>query len=292
MENFVKWAVIPCAGKGTRFLPITKGVAKEMLPIVDRPTLDYIVQELVDSGIENIVFVVSRGKDEIKKYYDKDEAYETELISKGKKEFADAIHDAANKANYFYVIQEEQLGLGHAVLCAKDVIGDHNFVVCCGDDICTYEKVAPTKQLVDAFLKQGNHIVVGGQTVPHSQICKYGCMDVKREVEDRTYELKGIVEKPKIEEATSDLASLGKWIFNAKIFDYIEKTPRGAGNEIQLTDAIALAMKDESVFFYDFVGKRYDCGDKLGFIKAVIDISLSRDDIKDGVLEHIKNISK
>ena len=290
MENKVTWAVIPCAGKGTRFLPITKGIPKEMLPIIDRPTLDYIVQELVDSGIENIVFIVSNDKDEIKKYYDVNEEYENELITAGKESYAKMIHDATHKAKFYYVEQKELLGLGHAVLQAKEVIGSNDFIVCCGDDICTYKDIAPAKQMIDAFLKFNHHTVVGGQTVEHSQISKYGCMDTKKQVDTRTYELKGIVEKPKPEEATSDLASLGKWVFNSKIFSYIENTTPGKNGEVQLTDSIALMMNDEPVYFYDFVGKRYDCGDKLGFIKAIIDVSLSRSDLKDGVIEHIKNL--
>lgn len=286
----VKWGVIPCAGKGTRFLPITKGIAKEMLPIVDRPTLDYIVQELVDSGIENIVFIVSKGKDEIKKYYDVDENYEKELISEGKEKYAKLIHEATKKAKFYYVEQKELLGLGHAVLQAKEVVGNHNFVVCCGDDISRYDKVAPVKQMIDAFLKWGCHTVVGGQTVDHSQINKYGCMDILKCVDDRTYLLKGIVEKPPIEEATSDLASLGKWIFNPRIFNELENTKKGKGGEIQLTDSISNLLKKEPVYFYDFVGERYDCGDKAGFVEAVIDVSLSRDDMKDEILKHIKTI--
>lgn len=292
MEKCVKWAVIPCAGKGTRFLPITKGVSKEMLPIVDRPTLDYIVQELVDSGIKNIVFVISKGKDEIKKYYDKDPKYERELIKKGKNDFAKAIHEASNKANFYYVEQKEQLGLGHAVLCAKNIIKKHNFVVCCGDDICLYKKEAPTKQLIDCFLKNNCHTVVGGQKVLLKDISKYGCMDVLKKINSRTYELKNIVEKPKANEAPSDLASLGKWVFNVKIFDYIEKTKLGSGGEIQLTDAIALQMKDESVYFYDFVGTRFDCGEKIGYLKAILAISLNREDTKKDIKNFVKEIIK
>ena len=288
----VKWAVIPCAGKGTRFLPITKGIPKEMLPIVDRPTLDYIVQELVDSGIENIVFIVSKDKDAIKKYYDRDEEYEKDLINNGKAEYAKTISELSSKAKFYYVEQKELLGLGHAVLQAKEVVGKNNFVVCCGDDICTYKDKPPVKQMVDAFIKFGCHTIVGGQLVEHSQISKYGCMDVLEKSDERTYKLKGIVEKPKVEEATSDLASLGKWIFNYKIFNKIETTPKGKGGEVQLTDAISNLMKEEAVYFYDFVGKRYDCGDKVGFIEAVIDVSLSRDDIKDGVKKHLDKIYK
>lgn len=290
-EKEVKWGVIPCAGLGTRFLPITKGVAKEMCPIVDRPTLDYIVQELVDSGITDIVLVVSEGKEDIKRYYDLDLKYEEDLRKKGKEKYAELIHSVATKARFHYVKQEELLGLGHAVLQAKKVVGDNNFVVCCGDDICTYKKEPPVKQMIDAFKRVDAHTVVGGQTVAHENIDKYGCMDVKNNTFERCYELKGIVEKPKPEEATSDLASLGKWVFPSKIFEILEKTPKGKGNEIQLTDAISLLMKEEPVYFYDFEGRRYDCGDKLGYLEAIVDIALTRDDLKDGLKEHLKSLN-
>lgn len=288
----VKYAVIPCAGHGTRFLPITKGVPKEMCPIVDRPTLDYIVEECLDAGITDIVLIVSEGKDDIKKYYDVDSKYEEELRKNGKDEYATLIHKIATKAKFHYVTQYELLGLGHAVLQAKGVVGKNNFVVCCGDDICTYEGRSPVTQLVESFIKNGGFTVVGGQTVEHKNIVKYGSMDVKSNVAPRTYQLKGIIEKPKLDEAPSDLASLGKWVFNYKIFEELENTPRGAGGEIQLTDAIARLLGKEPVYFYDFVGKRYDCGDKLGYLTAIIDVALSRDEFKEGLLNHIKSIVK
>ena len=284
----VKRAVIPCAGKGTRFLPVTKGTPKEMCPIVDKPTLDYIVDECIDGGITNILIILSEGKDDIRRYYHNDVDYEKELIEKGKTVFASIIHNVANKANFYFTMQHELLGLGHAVLQAKEFIKNENFIVCCGDDICTYEGDAPSKQLIEAFKKTNGHTIVGGQKVKHEMISKYGCMDINREESARLYSLKGIVEKPNIEEAPSDLASLGKWVFNSKIFDYIEKTPKGKGGEIQLTDAIALMIKDEPVYFYDFVGKRYDCGDKLGYLKAIVDVALKRDDLKDSFKEFLK----
>ena len=284
----VKRAVIPCAGKGTRFLPVTKGTPKEMCPIVDKPTLDYIVDECIDGGITNILIILSEGKDDIRRYYHNDVDYEKELIEKGKTEFASIIHNVANKANFYFTMQHELLGLGHAVLQAKEFIKNENFIVCCGDDICTYEGDAPSKQLIEAFKKTNGHTIVGGQKVKHEMISKYGCMDINREESARLYSLKGIVEKPNIEEAPSDLASLGKWVFNSKIFDYIKKTPKGKGGEIQLTDAIALMIKDEPVYFYDFVGKRYDCGDKLGYLKAIVDVALKRDDLKDSFIEFLK----
>ena len=286
----VKYAVIPCAGYGSRFLPITKGVPKEMCPIVDRPTLDYIVEECLDAGITNIVLIVSEGKDDIKKYYSLNEKYEAELRKNGKDSYADLIHKIATKATFHYVTQHELLGLGHAVLQAKEVVGDNKFVVCCGDDICTYKGKSPVAQIVEAFIKNGGHTIVGGQTVEHKNIVKYGSMNVKREVSDRTYELKGIVEKPKLDEAPSDLASLGKWVFNSHIFNELEQTPRGAGGEIQLTDAIARLLNKEPVFFYDFEGRRYDCGDKLGYLTAIIDVALSREEFREGLIKHIKEL--
>ena len=286
----VKYAVIPCAGKGTRFLPITKGVAKEMCPIVDRPTLDYIVEECLEAGITDIVFIVSKDKEDIRKYYSIDKEYEKELREAGKDNFADIIHKIGAKARYHFVIQHEQLGLGHAVLQAKSVVKKDNFVVCCGDDICTYEGDSPVKQLVYAFEEVGEKTVVGGQKVPHENIVKYGAMGIKNQINERLFSLSHIVEKPKLEEAPSDLASLGKWVFNAKIFDALEKTPKGAGGEIQLTDAIALLMKEEDVYYYDFIGKRYDCGDKLGYLEAIIDVALSRDEFRKGLIEHIKSL--
>ncbi|HKL73237.1 MAG TPA: UTP--glucose-1-phosphate uridylyltransferase [Candidatus Onthovivens sp.] len=292
MENLnVKWAVIPCAGKGTRFLPITKGVPKEMCPIIDRPTVDFIIEECIDSGIENIVLVISEGKEDIIRYYSEDSDYEDELRAKGKGDLADLIHKIATKVKIHYVLQEELLGLGHAVLITKEIVKDNNFCVLCGDDICLYEWKAPLKQLIEAFVKTDGKTIVGGQRVPHDEIVKYGCMNVENEVFSKVYSLKGIVEKPTKEEATSDLASLGKWVFNSRIYEALEVTPRGKGGEIQLTDAIALLIENEEpVYFGEFIGKRYDCGDKLGYITAIIDVALKRDDLKDGVKKHLLKI--
>ena len=181
MNNEVNYGVIPCAGKGTRFLPITKGIAKEMLNIIDRPTIDYIVDELIDSGIKNIVFVISLNKDEIKKYYSEDKELINDLIKNHKEEYVKSIKNLSTKANFYYVIQYEQLGLGHAVLQAKDIIKDNNFVVCCGDDITLYKGKSPISELIEAF-KLTNSTIVGGQKVSHDKINKYGAMDILNEV--------------------------------------------------------------------------------------------------------------
>lgn len=276
----VKYAVIPCAGKGTRFLPITKGVPKEMLNIIDKPTLDYIVDELIAGGITNIIFVVSKDKEDIKKFYDRDEDFEKDLISNHKEKYAEMIQKIAGKAKFEYCIQHEQLGLGHAVLCAKELVGNNNFVVCCGDDITTFKGEAPVKELIDAFKKTGSTIV-GGQKVEHKNINKYGSMEVAEDLGNGLLKLSNIVEKPDLDKAPSDYASLGKWVFKPNIFEELEHTPKGKGGEIQLTDAIALLMKHEDVYFKEFHGKRYDCGDKLGFLKAIVDVALDRDDLKD-----------
>lgn len=289
MNNEVKFAVIPCAGKGTRFLPITKGVPKEMLNIVDKPTLDYIVDEVISAGITNIVFIVNDEKEDIKKYYDRNIALENDLIEHDKKEYADLIKHIATKANYFYVTQKEQLGLGHAVLQAKEIIGNNNFVVCCGDDITLFDKVSPIKTLIDAFNKT-NATIVGGQKVEHKYINRYGCMDIEEDLGNGLFALKGIVEKPDLDKAPSNYGSLGKWILKSNIFDELEHTKKGKGGEIQLTDAIASLMKKEKVYYQVFEGCRYDCGDKFGFLKAVIDTSLANSEIREDLINYIKNL--
>lgn len=291
-EIKVEWAVIPAAGRGTRFLPITKGVSKEMLNIVDRPTIDYIVDECLNAGIKNIVFIVSEYKEDIKKYYSEDKKFFDELVTSKKEEYAKIVDDIPKKANFYYCLQKEMKGLGHAVLMAKDVIKDNNFVVCCGDDIVDFDKDSAVRELVDAFKKVNGKTVVGGKKVTLDDISKYGAMDVKERVDENTYLLKGIVEKPKKEEAPSLLASLGKWVFNYKIFEKIENTKPGKGGEIQLTDAIDSLIKEEGAYFYSFSPVRYDCGDKLGYLKAVIHFALKKDEYKNDLLDYFKEILK
>lgn len=289
-NNKVEWAVIPAAGRGTRFLPITKGVSKEMLNIVDRPTIDYIVDEVLDAGIKNIVFVVSPYKDDIKKYYSHDELFYQEMIDHNKKEYAEILDSIPKKGNFYYVNQYEMLGLGHAVLQAKEIIKDNNFVVCCGDDITDFKKgESPIKELIEAFERVGGKTIVGGKTVKHEDIVKYGCMDIDKKIEEGLYSLKGIVEKPSLEEATSDFASLGKWVFNPSIFDAIENAGRGKGNEIQLTDAIEYLRKKEGAYYKEFKATRYDCGDKLGYLKAVINFGFKNKEYKEELIKFIED---
>lgn len=290
MKNIeVNYGVIPCAGRGTRFLPITKGSSKEMLNIVDRPTVDYIVDEMLEAGITNIVFIVSKEKNDLIKYYTEDKKFEEEMLKANKLDYLKVLKDIPKKATFYFVEQKEMRGLGDAVLCAREVIKDNNFAVCCGDDIVDFDGVeAPLKLMVNNFKKVDAHTIVGGQKVSLDVISKYGCMDIKEKLSDDLYSLKGIIEKPKKEEITSDLASLGKWVFNSKIFDALEKTPLGKGNELQLTDAIAVLMKEEEVYYTPFEGVRYDCGDKLGYLKAIVNYALKRDEFKNEFKEYLK----
>lgn len=290
MNEFkVNYGVIPCAGRGTRFLPITKGSSKEMLNIVDRPTVDYIVDEMLEAGIENIVFIISKEKQDLIKYYTKDKKFEDELVNAKKLEYLKIIKEIPMKANFYFVEQKEMRGLGDAVLCAKKIVKDNNFAVCCGDDIVDYEGYeAPLKEMIRNFKKVKGHTIVGGQTVSLDVMHKYGCVDVKEKISEDLILMKGMVEKPTKEEITSNYASLGKWVFNSHIFEELEHTPLGKGNELQLTDAIALLMKKEDVYYTPFKGVRYDCGDKLGYLKAIVNYALKRDEFKEEFKEYLK----
>lgn len=289
MENIeVKYAVIPAAGRGTRFLPITKGVSKEMINIVDRPTIDYIVDECLNAGITNIVFIVSPYKNDIKKYYSEDKEFSDELKKNNKIEYQKIVDGIPKKATFYYVNQYEMKGLGDAVYQAKEVVGKNNFVVCCGDDIVDFNKDSAVKEMVEAFKRVGGKTIVGGQEVKREDIHKYGCMDIEKEVEKGIYSLKGIKEKPKTEEATSLFASLGKWVFNYKIFDEIKNTKPGVGGEIQLTDAIENLRAKEGAYFASFTPKRFDCGDKLSYLKAVIHFAFKNDEYKEELLKFIE----
>lgn len=278
----VRKAVIPVAGLGTRFLPFTKATPKEMLPIVDRPALQLIVEEASAAGIEEILFVTNRGKTAIENHFDHNVELEMALEAKGK---ADALEEvrAINKlANIFYVRQNETKGLGHAVLCAKAFVGKEPFAVLLGDDV-VYNPQAPCiGQLIRAF-EQTGHTVVGCQRVAHEEISKYGSLEgslVRGDLvegtgmEGRLWTMDRVVEKPAPEEAPSDMAVLGRYVLEAEIFDYLEKTPPGVGGEIQLTDAICALAQDGPAYGYDFAGRRYDIGDKQGFLEATIEYAL------------------
>lgn len=295
MKEKVKKAIIPAAGLGTRFLPATKALAKEMLPIVDTPTIQYIIQEAVDSGIEEILIITNSNKHAMENHFDRSYELEARLSESGKMEQVKMIQDIADMANIYYIRQKEPKGLGHAVLCAKSFIGDEPFAVLLGDDVVVNDAKPALKQLIDAYVyKEAS--VVGVQTVEHGEIDKYGIVSpsksYQRECGGRLVKLNDMVEKPNVDEAPSDMAVLGRYVLTPKIFELLENQEKGAGGEIQLTDAIKRLMDIQAVYAYDFEGIRYDVGDKFGFIKATIDFALNRDDLKDEVQKYIESIVK
>ncbi len=293
MKNLkVRKAIIPAAGLGTRFLPATKAIAKEMLPIVDIPTIQYIIQEAVDSGIEEILIITNSNKHAMENHFDKNYELEARLTESGKLEQVKMIQDIANMANIYYIRQKEPKGLGHAVLCAKSFIGDEPFAVLLGDDVVVNKEGNPAlKQLIDAYEKTSAS-VVGVQTVPKADVNKYGIVEPSKShpAKGRLVKLTDMVEKPKVEEAPSQLAVLGRYVLTPEIFDLLETQGKGASGEIQLTDAIKRLLDRQAVYAYDFEGNRYDVGDKFGFIKATIDFSLDREELHDKVLNYIQSL--
>ena len=295
MKQKVKKAIIPAAGLGTRFLPATKALAKEMLPIVDTPTIQYIIQEAVDSGIEEILIITNSNKHAMENHFDKNYELESRLLESGKIKQAKEINDIANLANIYYIRQKEPKGLGHAVLCAKSFIGNEPFAVLLGDDVVVNDKKPALRQLIDAYI-QKEASVVGVQTVEHKDVNKYGIVRPSKshivECAGRLVKLSDMIEKPPINEAPSDLAVLGRYVLTPKIFELLETQSKGTGNEIQLTDAIKRLMDIQAVYAYDFEGIRYDVGDKFGFIKATIDFALNREDLREQVQEYLRELVK
>ena len=287
----IRKAIIPAAGFGTRFLPATKAVPKEMLPIVDKPTIQYIVEEAVASGIEEILIITNCYKACIENHFDNSFELEKKLEASGDMERLEMVKDIASLANVFSVRQKNPRGLGHAVLCAKSFVGDEPFAILLGDDIVVNKNGKPaTQQLVEAYEEFGGS-VVGVQKVADSQVHKYGIIDPKENLTERCASVKGFVEKPKLEDAPSNFAILGRYVLTPKIFELLETQAPGKGNEIQITDAIDRLTKEENVFAYDFEGNRYDVGDKVGFLKAQIDFALDRDDLRDSMIQIIKDLN-
>lgn len=292
MFKKVRKAVIPAAGLGTRFLPATKALAKEMLPIVDIPTLDYQVNEAVKAGVEEVILIISKAKEDIKKHFSREEEYENYLLSKGKVEEANIIKEIATRAKITYVYQHEMLGLGHAILCTKEAVGNEPFIVILGDDLIINEGGDNVStQMVNVYNQTGAS-VIGCQEVLPENVSKYGIMALKGELKDRKALLSDMVEKPALEAAPSRLACLGRYLLTPDIFAELENTKPGKGGEIQLTDAIKTLAQKKDVYVYDFIGRRYDVGDKYGFVEATIDFALKRDDMRDKVLNHIKQLIK
>jgi UTP--glucose-1-phosphate uridylyltransferase len=268
----VRKAVIPAAGLGTRFLPATKAMPKEMLPLVDKPTIQYIIEEAVASGIEDILIVTGKGKRAIEDHFDRSVELEELLISKGKTELLEEINEIHNLANIHYIRQSQPLGLGHAVWCARRFIGNEPFAVLLGDDVVRSEKPC-LRQLMDVFEEHGKYGIVDGVATSN-----------------RLWKVKDLVEKPSPENAPSTLAITGRYILTPATFDFLEKGKIGAGGEIQLTDALREVNQSEGMFAYEFSGRRYDVGEKIGFIEATLELALEREDLRQHVLKMIDGL--
>lgn len=281
----IKKAIIPAAGLGTRFLPATKAMPKEMLPILDKPTIQYIVEEAARAGIEDIIIVTGRHKRAIEDHFDSQKELEMVLKEKGKSELLEKVQYSTELANIFYVRQKEQKGLGHAISSARQFIGNEPFAVLLGDDIVESE-VPAVKQLIDVYEETG-HSVIGVQEVPEADTHRYGIIDPLTK-NGRQYEVKKFVEKPAQGTAPSNLAIMGRYVLTPEIFDYLKTQKEGAGNEIQLTDAIERMNNDNQMYAYDFEGERYDVGEKLGFVKTTIEYALKDDSMREELTRFIK----
>jgi UTP--glucose-1-phosphate uridylyltransferase len=283
----VKKAIIPAAGLGTRFLPATKAQPKEMLPIVDKPTIQYIVEEAINSGIEEILIVTGRNKRAIEDHFDRSVELELELKKKGNEVLLKQVRDISNLVDIHYVRQKEAKGLGHAIYCARTFVGNEPFAVLLGDDVVD-AKVPCLKQLINVY-ESYSRTVLGVQEVSPEDVDKYGIVDFES-VSDRLYKVKDLVEKPPKERAPSNVAILGRYIITPEIFGILEKTKPGSGGEIQLTDALKSLGKVQQIFAYNFEGKRYDIGSKLGFLQATVEFAMKREELKDDFGKYLKGI--
>ncbi|TYS60068.1 UTP--glucose-1-phosphate uridylyltransferase GalU [Sutcliffiella horikoshii] len=282
----VRKAIIPAAGLGTRFLPATKAMPKEMLPIVDKPTIQYIVEEAINAGIEDILIVTGKGKRAIEDHFDNSFELEQNLLSKGKVELLNEVQKPSN-VDIHYIRQKEPKGLGHAIWCARKFIGNEPFAVLLGDDIVQSETPC-LKQMIDQYDRFSSSML-GVQSVNTEEVSRYGIVDGK-EISKQLYTINALVEKPPMEEAPSNLAIMGRYILTPRIFDILQNQTPGAGGEIQLTDAIATLNQFEAVYAYEFEGKRYDVGEKLGFIETTIEFALQHDDLKYPLLDFLSKV--
>ena len=287
----IRKAVIPAAGMGTRFLPATKAQPKEMLPIVDKPTIQYIMEEAISAGIESVLIITGRGKRNIEDHFDKSYELESELQRQGKSSLLSMVEDISHLVEVYYVRQKEAKGLGHAIGCARAFIGNEPFAVLLGDDIVVSEKPA-IGQLIEVYGECGE-TVLGVQRVAQSEVDKYGIVDPAAQLDhSRLHRVAGLVEKPALDEAPSNLAILGRYVIAPEIFDIIAHQAPGKNGEIQLTDALRTLCGLQGMAAYEFEGKRYDVGDKLGFLKATVEFALRRDDLKDGFTKYLLEIMK
>ncbi len=289
MKKITK-AVFPVAGMGSRFLPATKVSPKEMMPIVDKPLIQYAVEEAVAAGITDMVFITGRNKRAIEDHFDKAYELEAELEMRGKHELLKLVREVTpSHINCIYIRQVEPLGLGHAVLCAKPVVQDEPFAVILADDLIDGEPPV-IKQMVDVF-RQHQCSILGVKNVPRDQTRQYGIVSSVKLAEDLE-QVNGIVEKPKPEEAPTTLAVVGRYILTPRIFDYLEKVQAGAGGEIQLTDGLAALMQEEKMLAYRFKGTRYDCGSKLGYLKAMVALGLKHPEVRNEFAAYLRNLDQ
>ncbi|MGN1401821.1 MAG: UTP--glucose-1-phosphate uridylyltransferase GalU [Bacillus sp. (in: firmicutes)] len=286
--NKVRKAIIPAAGLGTRFLPATKAMPKEMLPIVDKPTIQYIVEEAIESGVEDIIIVTGKGKRSIEDHFDNAFELESNLMEKNKFDLLEKVQ-APSKVDIHYIRQKEPKGLGHAVWCARKFIGDEPFAVLLGDDIVQADTPC-LKQLINEYERTLSS-VIGVQTVPDHETHRYGIIDPLKQT-GRLHEVRHFVEKPKQGTAPSNLAIMGRYILTPEIFMFLEKQQKGAGGEIQLTDAIQKLNEIRRVFAYEYEGERYDVGEKLGFVKTTIEFALQNPEIRDDVMKYIEQLAE
>ncbi len=292
MSKRVRKAVFPVAGLGTRFLPATKSMPKELLPVVDKPVIHYAVDEARAAGIEQFIFVSSRGKTAMEDHFDRSFELEETLRKRGRDADLKRLQDGlVNSGDLVFVRQQEPLGLGHAVWCARHIVGNEPFAVLLPDDIVMSDPPC-IKELIDAHETLGRSHVIAVQDVPQEHTSRYGILDVEAEVSPGLVRAKGIVEKPKPEDAPSTTAAIGRYVLDPAVFDYLDKGVQGAGNEIQLTDAIAATMDVAPLHGCHFKGERYDCGDKLGFLQANIAFALQRPDLADGLRAFMREMSQ
>lgn len=283
----VRKAIIPAAGLGTRFLPATKAQPKEMLPIVDKPTIQFIIEEAIASGIESILIITGRGKRAIEDHFDRSLELEEELKRKGKEDLLTQVRQIANLVDIHYIRQKEAKGLGHAIYCAKAFIGDEPFAVLLGDDIVDAQTPC-LKQMIEVY-EEYRTSILGVQHVSYDDVSKYGIVSGKQ-VDERIFKVKTLVEKPEKESAPSNLAILGRYIITPRIFDFLANAKPGKNGEIQLTDSLCDLARVEPMYAYDFIGKRYDVGNKLGFLEATIEYALKRDDLKKEFSAYLKKV--
>jgi len=287
VQKKITKAIFPAAGLGTRFLPATKASPKEMLPLVDKPLIQYVVEEAVASGIEEVVLVTGRGKRAIEDHFDVAFELEEDLKAKGKHKLLSEVQRIANLVTFCYIRQKKALGLGHAVLTAKRVVGDEAFAVLLGDDIID-AKVPVLKQMMEVY-ERYPATILAIQKVPRSQTQHYGIIDAKK-IDDRIYLVNDMVEKPQPDEAPSNLAIIGRYILTPESFVALEQTKPGKGGEIQLTDGLRLLMKKQPIYAYEFEGVRHDAGDKLGFLKATVEFGLKNEEFGDQFRSYLKKL--